>query len=148
MKRSKRLQPVLKLAELEVEKGVRALGFMQQKLDSEVARLSQLQLYQLECRENMQSAGKGGISAQELTIFNHFTQKVDVAIEQQQEQITLVTEQLEQIRGYWQSLDKRHRSLQKMIEKIQAEESRLQSRQEQRNHDEYARRSRAKGPWQ
>ncbi len=148
MKRSVRLQPVLKIAELEAEKGARALGFIQRKLDSENDKLNQLQQYQLECRQNLLDAGRAGISGQQLSIFNHFAQKVDVAIAQQQQQIATVSAQLEQIRSYWQSLDRRHRSLEKMIEKIRGEEQRMQSRQEQRNHDEYARRSGAKGPWQ
>ena len=148
MRRSKRLQPVLRIAELDVDKAAKALMYMQQKLSAESGKLQQLQQYLLECRSNMVSSGKQGMSAQQLMIFTQFTQKVDVAILQQQEQIALVTQQVTQVKAYWQQQDIRYRSLEKMVEKIETEEKAAQGRQEQKNHDEYARRSGARGPWQ
>jgi flagellar protein FliJ len=147
VKRSGRLLPVLQLAEIEAEKAARALSFIKQKLDAETLKLEQLEQYQIECRNDLLSAGREGITAQQLMIFNRFTQKVDTAILQQRETIQGVARQMEQARTFWLQKDSRFRSLGKMIEKIKSEEAHLQMRQEQRNHDEYARRSRGRGPW-
>ena len=56
-------------------------------------------------------------------------------------------QEIEVLRKQWQQLDIRHKSLQKMLERLQAEANAAQARNEQRNHDEYARRRSDNSGW-
>jgi flagellar FliJ protein len=140
MDRTKRLQPVLRLADREVQKAARALALMQQRLQQEQGKLSQLQHYQQEYHELIVRDGSAGITPARLHMISRFSSNLDHAMTQQGQQIALVQSQLDQVREHWRSKDLRYRQLEKMLERIRAEENARVARQEQRNHDEYARR--------
>lgn len=141
MKRSARLQPVLKVADLEVKKAARAVAWMQQRVTQEEQKLQQLQLYQEEYHSNLVHDGQRGISAARLQMVSRFSSNIDQAMVQQGQQIAAVKQQYQQVREQWNARDLRHRQLEKMLERIHKQEEAQQHRQEQRNHDEYARRS-------
>lgn len=147
MNRVKRMQPVLRLAELEVDKAGRQLAMMQHKIESEQAKILQLQDYQQEYRARLQTAGQAGMTVDRLRLFDGFHHQLDRAISQQQ----LLIQQLQQdqlaVREIWQQKDIRFKSLQKMVERLERESSVQQNRNEQRNHDEYARRRSGNNGW-
>ncbi|MDO8909141.1 MAG: flagellar export protein FliJ [Pseudohongiella sp.] len=147
MNRVKRMQPVLRLAELEVDKAGRHLAMIQHKVEAEQAKLVQLQEYQQEYRERLQTAGQAGMTVDRLRLFDGFHQQLDRAIDQQARLIAQL--QIEQIavRETWQQKDIRFKSLQKMLERLQKESTVQQNRNEQRNHDEYARRRSSDNGW-
>ena len=136
MKRSRRLQPVLKIAKLKVMQGAKAMAYMSHKLKQENERLEQLQQYQQEYWQGMVDAGRKGITAQNLKLYSTFTQNVDTAIGHQKNQIVHVENQLQQVRQYWQTLDAKHKGLGKMVDKIKLEELKVEQRFEQREMDE------------
>lgn len=138
MKRTERLQPVLRIAEMEVQKAVRALAFLQQRLQQEQGKLAQLQQYQREYHQLLLTDGRAGVSAARLQMISRFSSNLDHAIVQQQQQIGEVATQLDKVREHWRGKEMRHRQLQKMMESIGQQELRQRARQEQRTHDEYA----------
>lgn len=140
MNREKRLQPVLRLADRDVQKAARALAFMQQRLRQEEEKLGQLHHYQQEYHELIRRDGSAGITSARLQMISRFSSNLDHAMTQQQQQIAQVQQQLDQVRAHWQSKDMRYRQLEKMMERIRVQENARRDRQEQRNHDEYARR--------
>lgn len=140
MDRTQRLQPVLRLADREVQKAARALAFMQQRLQQEEEKLRQLHRYQQEYHELVVRDGSAGISSARLHMISRFSSNLDQAMTQQEQQIALVQGQLEQVREHWRSKDMRYRQLEKMMDRIRDQEDALRARQEQRTHDEYARR--------
>src|SRR5690554_5387298 len=140
MSRIRRMQPILRLASLQLEQAGTALLRAQQQVQLEIQRLSQLEGYQLEYRRDLQRAGERGIAIGELRLYDSFQQQLDQAIQHQRQVIEHATQQLQRTRQAWQHRDMRHKSLQKMLERLQKEADLLQSRNEQRNHDEYARR--------
>lgn len=140
MDRTQRLQPVLRLADREVQKAARALAFMQQRLQQEQEKLRQLQQYQKEYHELVVRDGSAGISSARLQMISRFSSNLDHAMTRQEQQIAIVQGQLDQVREHWRGKDLRFRQLEKMMERIREQDNARRARQEQRNHDEYARR--------
>jgi flagellar protein FliJ len=147
MNRLKRMQPVLRLAELEVDKAGRQLAMMQHRVESEQAKLVQLQDYQHEYRGRLQTAGQAGMTVDRLRLFDGFHQQLDRAIDQQMKLIGQLQREQLAVREIWQQKDIRFKSLQKMLERIMREATVQQNRNEQRNHDEYARRRSSENGW-
>jgi len=147
LNRLKRMQPVIRLAELDVDKAGRALAQIQQRLVLEQGKIEQLEDYQQEYRLKLQTSGQAGMSVDRLRLFDGFHQQLDRAIEQQKQVILKVQQDQEALKALWQQKDIRFKSLQKMLERLQKDSSVLQSRIEQRNHDEYASRRPGKNNW-
>lgn len=147
MKRAGRLKPVLQIADLETKKAARALAGAQQRLGREQQTLDQLLDYQKESQQNLLRDGREGISVQRLRLASGFSSSLDTAIERQTRQVEMVSRELEKLRDQWRQRDMRLRQLEKMVERIGSAERREQERQEQRNHDEYARYSSSRGGW-
>lgn len=131
---------MLRLAELEADKAGQALATLQQRIQSEDNKLSQLQSYQQDYRQQMQASGQAGMTVERLRLFDGFHRQLDRAIQHQRELIVHMKKDQERVRDHWRKLDIRHKSLEKMIERLQREADVQQVRNEQRNHDEYARR--------
>ena len=140
MNRVKRMQPVLRLAELEADKAGRALALVQQQVQIEENKLTQLQSYQLDYRKQMQESGQAGMAVERLRLFDGFHQQLDRAISHQQQLIVQRQRDMARVHEHWRQLDIRHKSLEKMLERIKRDTDIQQARNEQRNHDEYARR--------
>jgi len=140
MDRVRRLQPVLRVADRELQKAARALAFMQQRLQREQERLAKLQRYQQEYHETLLRDGSTGISSARMQLISQFSSNLDAAMTSQQQQIAIVRGQLDQVREHWRGKDIRYRQLEKMVDRIARQEDQRRAREEQRNHDEYARR--------
>lgn len=134
------MQPVLRLAELEADKAGRALALIQQQVQVETNKLSQLQSYQLDYRKQMQESGQAGMAVERLRLFDGFHQQLDRAISHQRELIAHMQKDQARVHDHWRKLDIRHKSLEKMLERLKRDADVQQARNEQRNHDEYARR--------
>jgi len=148
VKRSARLVPVLKIADLDVKKAARAVSFMQNRLVQEQGKLQQLALYQREYHEALIRDGRTGISPSRMQMISRFSSNLDNAMAQQERQIAAVADQLQQVRAHWHQKEIRFRQLEKMMQRIRVEEQAVRQRQEQRNHDDYARRSGKNSGWQ
>ncbi len=147
MKRSARLVPVLKIADLDVKKAARAVSFMQNRLVQEQAKLQQLAHYQREYHEALIRDGRQGVSPARIQMVSRFSSNLDNAMVQQERQIAAVAEQLDKVRAHWHQKEIRFRQLEKMMQRIRLEEQTVRQRQEQRNHDDYARRSGKNSGW-
>ncbi|MEX0737924.1 MAG: flagellar export protein FliJ [Pseudohongiella sp.] len=147
MNRVKRMQPVLRLAGLEADKAGRALAMMQQRVQAEENKLSQLYAYQQEYRNQMQVSGQAGMTVDRLRLFDGFHQQLDRAINHQRELIEHMQKDQERVREHWRKLDIRHKSLEKMLERLQRDADVQTARNEQRNHDEFARRRSSDSGW-
>jgi flagellar protein FliJ len=145
--RVKRMQPVLRLAELDADKAGRTLAMAQQRLAVEEQKLQQLLEYQQEYRQRLLSAGQQGLSVDRLRLFDGFQRQLDKAIMHQQTIVQSLRNEVLAIRQDWQQLDIRLKSLQKVVERLQREQGAEQARMEQRSHDEYSQRRKDRGGW-
>lgn len=146
MRRSKRLDTVVSLAQRKVEEAALALAFVQRKLGEEEQKLEQLEQYLSEYRATIQSEGRKGFSVQEFRRYNGFSENVAKAILQQTQQVNTVKLQIEQVRRHWQMLDARHKGVLKLRDKAVSQENVEQERLEQKELDEMAGRWRLRHP--
>ena len=141
------MQPVLRLAELEADKAGRALTMIQQRIQAEENKLSQLHAYQQDYRNQMQLSGQAGMTVERLRLFDGFHQQLDRAISHQRDLIVHMQQDQERVREHWRQLDIRHKSLEKMTERLKRDADVQQARNEQRNHDEFSRRRSNDSGW-
>lgn len=136
MKRAKRLQPVIDLAELKSRQGLQAIAYMQKRVQEEQEKLAQLSA----CKDDYELSKnnkKQTFSSYYLKSFRDFSKNLELAMEQQSQQINAVEGQLQQVRQHWQTLDAKCKSLLKTQAKIAAEESKIESAREQKQQDEF-----------
>ena len=146
MRRSKRLDTVISLAQRKVDEAALALAFVQRKLGEEEQKLEQLEQYLSEYRATIQSEGRKGFSVQEFRRYNGFSENVAKAILQQTQQVNTVKVQIEQVRRHWQILDARNKGVIKLRDKAVLQENVEQERLEQKELDEMAGRWRLRHP--
>lgn len=136
MKRSKRLQVVLDLAERRKQEADRILGEAQGRLTQGQQTLAQLQSYYNEYVNSFYAQGATGISLGQIQNHQAFVQKLQAAIDQQKRAIQLEQAQLERVREHWQAAYGRHKAIDSLVEKARTEEQLLQEKQQQKILDE------------
>ena len=131
MKKSKRLQPVLHLAERNRKLAEQALGEAQQQLVAEEAKKQQLLDYLAEYQNTAKLQQQQGVQAKGLIRLQHFMSRLQQAIDQQTQQVALSQQMLLQARKLWQAAHGRHQAMGSLIDRtvsqeLQEDEKRLQ----------------------
>ncbi len=143
MQRSKRLMPLIRMAELKSKQGMQAIAYMQKRLGEEQDKLVQLKA----CKNDYDSDSSSEIqtiNAGFLKSFREFSQSLELALLQQSQHVETVEAQLHEVRGMWRKLDGRCRTLQKTQDKFATEKRLLESKQEQKHLDEFVSQSAAR----
>ncbi|MCV6609546.1 MAG: flagellar export protein FliJ [Amphritea sp.] len=136
MKRSKRLQVVLDLAERRKQEADKILGEAQGRVSQGEQTLEQLQNYYNEYVNGFYTAGASGVSLGQIQNHQAFMQKLQAAIEQQRRAILMDKAQLERAREHWQAAYGRHKAMGSLVEKAKTEEQVQQEKQQQKVLDE------------
>ncbi len=143
MTRSKKLQPVADLARQNERTAARQHGDVLRELQQHENQLNELLNYRQQYLTALNTAGQTGLSAVQLQDYRLFIKRLDIAINQQQQNVNLERQNCEFSQNSW--MDKRNRS--KMINKVvssrQKTESQEQEKQEQRELED---RPSGKGP--
>ena len=140
MTRSKRLQPVVRVAESREQDAARRLGESQAELHRCQEQLAQLQAYRTDYAHSFHQAGAGGVDGARLQDFHTFLTNLDEAIAQQQARVQQAARVCEERRREWQATHTKTRMMEKVVGRAQQEEQREQDRREQRDTDERAQR--------
>ncbi|WP_210395733.1 flagellar export protein FliJ [Motiliproteus sediminis] len=138
MKRSKRLGTVLQIAEQRKHEAEQALGNAQQRLEQERLKLQQLQDYLAEYQQSQLARGQQGVSIEVLRRMQLFKDRLQVAIDQQRQQIVVAEFNLQQARHSWQAAHGRHRAIGALRERVADQEQRQADKQLQTMIDEMA----------
>lgn len=146
MNRVKRMQPVLRIAEIEVDRAGQQVAVAAKQLQAEQQKLEQLSSYQQEYGQRMIAAGQVGITADQLRMYDRFREQVENAVTHQKSRIAQCETVLENCKKHWQEKDIRHKSLEKLLTRLKRDAAVAVQKSEQKNHDEFARRS-AKRHW-
>lgn len=141
MKKSERLEPVIKVAETREQQAARALGQAQMQLNQAEQRLSELKTYKEEYLRRFHAQGSRGMSAAQMEDYRRFLAKLDAAIAQQQQVVAQAARFVEAKRGQWHERHGKTRALDKVVERYQADEQRRDDRKEQSEQDERAQHS-------
>lgn len=138
MTRSKRMQPVLRIAEMREQAAVKELGNAQRYLKEQEDRLAELQGYQAEYARNFQDLGSKGISAARFQELQRFMANLTQAIEQQQQMVHNAARACVQKKQLWQQAYGKSKSLDKVVERYSEQELYEQGQREQKAADEMA----------
>ncbi|MCG5499526.1 flagellar export protein FliJ [Ectothiorhodospira lacustris] len=136
MNRSKRMEPVVQVADNRQQLAAQRLGQSQQALEDRMARLEELSSYRDEYAQRFESqsgAGMTGVSVRDYRLFLH---RLNEAIEQQARMVAAARHELEMSRGRWVEASGKTKALNRVVEQFQQEERRAADRREQAEQDD------------
>ncbi|HEB92211.1 MAG TPA: flagellar export protein FliJ [Gammaproteobacteria bacterium] len=140
MKKSRRLKPVVRVAEGREQQAARALGAARARLGQVQQQLEELRRYRDDYRQRFQQAGAVGMGAVQMADYQQFLHKLGQAIEQQGQQVVQATQAAEAKRALWFASRGKVRMLDTLVARYQAIEEQQASRREQREQDERSQR--------
>jgi len=136
MKKSSRLQPVVKVAENREQQAAKALGDSQAALQQAEQRLTELKQYREEYIQRFHAAGAAGMAAAQMGDYQKFLHKLAMAIEQQAQIVVQTSGVVEQKRQAWFQTRGKTKMLNNVVSRYQAKEQRDTDRKEQNEQDE------------
>lgn len=136
MKRSKRLQVVLDLAERKRKQADQWLAQAQNRILQAEQTLAQLQQYYAEYGNQFYAGGSEGVSVSQLHTHQAFMNKLRQAIEQQKQAKQMEEAQLETVKAHWQSVYGHYKAIDSLVDKAAAEEKIQEEKQQQKLLDE------------
>ncbi len=143
MTRAERLQPVLRHSDDKEQRALREFAASQGQLESERARLAQLEAYRLEYLEKCQ--GQTTVyTPVELQEFNRFLRQLEQAIECQRDVVRERERDLASKRRSWFATRADSKAIHKAVDRLQRQEDYEQSRREQKALDEFTQRKHRK----
>jgi flagellar FliJ protein len=142
MTRSKRIKPVVKLAENNEQDAAATLGASRKKLQEAERKLTELVHYQDEYSRQFNQSGGQVLRGVNINEYRLFLGRLNTAIEQQQLLIEQIRLEAEQKKQNWLGKRVRAQALGKVEDKYKREEVREQDKREQKEMDEYSNRYR------
>ncbi len=143
MNRAQRLQPVMRHTDDKEKRALRELATSQGLLESERARLAQLEAYRLEYLDKSQ-AETALYTPVELQEFNRFLRQLEQAIECQRDVIRQRERELAGKRRSWYATRADSRAIHKAVDRLQQKQDYEEERREQKVLDEFAQRKNGK----
>lgn len=141
MKRSQRLQSIIKLHVDQEKQAMQTLGRCQQLLQEQQTQLVHLQTYRQEYLSKLADRQRAGMNVSQLLEFRAFAEKLDKAIEGQRQAVVVQERDYQRARAKWEDCHQRTQSLEKLGKIAQAEELKQEEKQEQTELDARAART-------
>ncbi len=138
MKKSSRMQPVVKVAEGREQQAARHLGESQAALTQDQQRLDELKEYRRDYEQRFLASGALGMGAARMEDYRKFLHNLGRAIEQQVQMVERSAALVEQQRQRWFVTRGKAQALDNVVSRYQAEEQRDADRREQLEQDEHA----------
>ena len=140
MTRSKRMQPVQRVAHGREQDAMRKLGESQQFLDAQKAKLEELRSYREQYARDFTASGGNGLQATRLRDYRVFLNRLGEAIAQQEALISRYESQHEETRQCWVDSRGHSQAIDKVVDRYRQQEHQQQERREQLEQDERAQR--------
>ena len=138
MSRSKRLHPVIKLAEKAEQEALTALGQANASWHHDKTQLDDLHQYKADYLQRFRQGEMLMLSAQKMMDLRAFLEQLDQAIKAQQLQVEQSYSVVEYQKGLWMQKRTKTQALQLLVERYQGEELAIALRKEQRDNDEHS----------
>lgn len=137
VRRSKRLERVHTLAASEERDYCRAMGEAQRRLDQHLGRLEELKAYRREYAAR-QAPGQGGaaVSSVRYADYRNFLERLDDAVRAQAEVVMTTEKSRDAHRERWMRKRRKSESLQRVVDRCRADESRAEERLRQKALDD------------
>ncbi|MGE0080902.1 MAG: flagellar export protein FliJ [Thiohalomonadaceae bacterium] len=142
MRKSKRMEPVLRIAESREDKAAQEFAESQRLLGEHERQLAQLQGYRREYQMRLDSQAAAGITASRLIETHRFLAQLDKAITQQQMMVEQATRVCSQKRQRWLAARQKSQTFVKAKERFETLERQHDDKREQKVSDELAQRRR------
>lgn len=142
MVRSKRIQPIVELAENREMDAARKLGQARKLLERHQQRLTELVTYRQEYSRHFDQSRGGRMGVMKLNEYRMFLSRLDEAVRQQRELVEQAQRECDQSRQGWLQTRTRSQALDKVKDRYLGEERREAERIEQKITDEHAGRPR------
>lgn len=136
MKRSNRLEPVVKVAEDREQQAAQALGDSQLALTQASKRQAELENYRQEYTNRFHREGAVGMSAVQMVDYRTFLANLDRAIAEQVLLVQQAASMVDQQRQAWFNRRGKVKMLGNVVARYQADEQRDADRKEQGDQDE------------
>jgi len=136
MARSKRLQPVQKLATDKANRAAQSFSSASSRLREEQAKLEQLKTYRQEYVQMLQARTEQGVAGSQLRQWHQFLTRIDKALTSQQELVVQCQLQVNQMRQNWQEQHRHAKAIGKAMSRLQTQENRVRAKKEAKQLDE------------
>ena len=136
MKRSKRLQPVARVARQHERNAASKLGDRLRETERHQQQLANLKQYRDEYIAGFNAAGQQGLTAFQLRDYRLFLKRLDDAIMQQQQQLAASLANCEQSQSDWRSRYGHSQMIDKLIQSRKLDENHESNQREQREQDD------------
>ncbi len=138
MTRSQRLNPVIQAADAQEEQAARALRASRTALQEREHRLEELLRYQAEYARRF--GASGGLDGVRLRDFHQFLARLNTSIGEQQRLVERARAEHARVEARWRERHSKSQALDKVVERLRAEEAHALARREQGELDERAQR--------
>ena len=136
MVRSKRLEPIRKLAKNKEKKAAEELGASLELQKLENQKLVQLETYRSEYLEGMEEKIRQGVSGATLQQYHQFLNKLELAISQQKDVLVQCQQKIEHNQGQWKDDHNRHKAIGQVMQSFQDKEQKQKLKKESNQNDE------------
>jgi len=145
MEKSKRMGPVVQVTESREEKAAREFGTCQRQLNEQQTQLEQLRGYYADYQRQLEARGRAGIVLAQVLETQRFLAQLEKAIAQQQQVVDQTARLCAQKRNLWLAARTRSEAVNKVVERIVAQEQRRADKREQKESDDLSQRKRREG---
>ncbi len=138
MKKSQRLQRIVELNANEEKSALQALGEAHGKKQDLQKQLEDLQQYQQEYKEKLQSSSENGIKIENLIEFKSFLSKLELVIEKHNKDVLCLDQELDVLRKNWEKQHLKTKNLQNICDNAARKERGIEDKKEQYEQDDHA----------
>jgi flagellar FliJ protein len=138
MTKSKRMEPVARVAEQRERKAAVEMAEFRRFLDAQQTKLDELNNYRNDYARTFEQAGRGGMDAARMADYRRILARLNDAIVYQEQRLASLHNEYEQVRQRWTDTRTRAAALDKVMERYREEEQREGDRREQGESDERA----------
>lgn len=141
MKHNATIEFLLEQAKTHYESQTKELGIATQKRDKELQKLSMLQGFLQEYQDRLKQGSQNGIRISDLLNFQGFIAKLDDALDQQKNTVSMSERSLDRARAQWREANRKMKSFEILLERRRKAAELAQSRRDQREMDAFAARA-------
>lgn len=145
MTKSKRLEPVARIAESRERRAAIELAQFRLRVEEQEVRLKELHAYRDDYARRFERAGREGFDAGRMADYRRILVQLGEAISWQEQRLAALRRDCEQLQRRWADSHTRTAALDKAIERLRGDERRAADRREQGEDDERAQRP-GRGP--
>jgi flagellar FliJ protein len=138
MKRSQRLNPVIKVAKDAEQKAAKAMGESRRTLERHQIKLTELLAYQQEYVQRYVDAGRSGIAINRMNEYREFLCRLNEAIASQKQVVRSRQSDLDKKDHAWRQTRVTHKSVDKIVSRHRIRERYAEDSREQAASDDRA----------